>query len=244
MNSDQKFRCDLIIDVDGGDKVFHSNIDGVYSTAISSTSTSVLQYFFDPSGPSCYKREVVSGTSTDITYNTINEWTILYSDDTISGGNTYPAYKVSFDNTDTDLESVNVQDVILELEENFQDGVDAVYDAVVAKGSTPTSHSLSDVVTGIGNIETGITPSGTLNISTNGTHDVTNYASASVAVPTHGTVTKKFYSAVSKPNVGYGEVYFTVSVNSSGTISITATAGKMLNGSTMVSANSFGVYTI
>ena len=40
------------------------------------------------------------------------------------------------------------------LQENFQAGVDAVYDAVVAKGSTPASKSLDDVVAGIGEIET------------------------------------------------------------------------------------------
>ena len=58
-----------------------------------------------------------------------------------------------FDPTGTDLESTNAEDAIKELESNFQDGVDAVYDAVVAKGSTPASHSLSDVVDGIAAIQ-------------------------------------------------------------------------------------------
>lgn len=41
------------------------------------------------------------------------------------------------------------------LESNFQAGVDSIYDAVVAKGSTPASHSLSDVIQGIEDISTG-----------------------------------------------------------------------------------------
>lgn len=41
---------------------------------------------------------------------------------------------------------------IATLQANFQDGVDDIYDACVTKGSTPTSHTLSDVVQGILNI--------------------------------------------------------------------------------------------
>ena len=43
------------------------------------------------------------------------------------------------------------------LQSNFQAGVDSVYNAIVAKGTTPASKSLSDVVTAIGKIAT--TPS-------------------------------------------------------------------------------------
>ena len=41
------------------------------------------------------------------------------------------------------------------LQENFQDGVDSIYDACVSKGSTPASHSLADVVDAIDNIGGG-----------------------------------------------------------------------------------------
>ena len=62
-----------------------------------------------------------------------------------------------------------VNKYIQSMEENFQDGVDAVYDACDAKGSTPTSHSLRDVVTAIDNIETGGNY-GTLEVSEDGTY--------------------------------------------------------------------------
>lgn len=50
--------------------------------------------------------------------------------------------------TDTELNAA-IDDAVSTLESNFQDGVDAIYDACVAKGSTPASQSLSDVVQGI-----------------------------------------------------------------------------------------------
>lgn len=52
--------------------------------------------------------------------------------------------------TDTELATA-----VSQLQRNFQNGVDNIYDAVVAKGSTPESHSLSDVVEGINNIPSG-----------------------------------------------------------------------------------------
>ena len=50
--------------------------------------------------------------------------------------------------TETEMTDA-INDAVSTLESNFQDGVDAIYDACVAKGSTPASQSLSDVVQGI-----------------------------------------------------------------------------------------------
>ena len=79
---------------------------------------------------------------------------------------------------------------IQQLQENFQDGVDSIYDACVTKGSTPESHSLSDVVDGILNIETGsqselITKSITHNGNYSAIYDgADGYSEVYVNVPT------------------------------------------------------------
>lgn len=71
------------------------------------------------------------------------------------GGGGGTAASVSYSNTASHLVATNVQAAIDEMVVNFQAGVDDVYDACVAKGSTPASHSLSDVITAIGNISGG-----------------------------------------------------------------------------------------
>jgi hypothetical protein len=79
-----------------------------------------------------------------------------------SGGTTVianPSAPASYDlskvQIGNDVYGVATPTDIATLQSNFQDGVDAIYDACVAKGSTPASQSLSDVVQGIMDIPQG-----------------------------------------------------------------------------------------
>lgn len=68
-------------------------------------------------------------------------------------------------------------------------GLTSVADAIRAKGGTSGQLAFpAGFVSAVQAIPTGVTPSGTINITTNGTHDVTNYATANVNVPQAVTV--------------------------------------------------------
>ena len=70
---------------------------------------------------------------------------------------------------------------VLVQESSLQD----IADAIRTKNGTQNTYKPSQMADAIEAISGGgITPTGTINITTNGTHDVTSYASASVNVPT------------------------------------------------------------
>lgn len=93
------------------------------------------------------------------------------------------------------------------------DDLTAIANKIRSKGGTSASLEFPDgFKDAVDAIQTGITPTGTKNINTNGTHDVTNYASANVAVPASAvdTGTKNINSNGTHDVVGYASAAVSV----------------------------------
>lgn len=82
----------------------------------------------------------------------------------------------------------------------------AVADAIRTKGGTSAALEWPDGYSqAVAAIPTGITPTGTISITDNGSYDVTNYASATVSVSGGGVETAHIYADLS---IG-GSAYYT-----------------------------------
>lgn len=125
-----------------------------------------------------------------------------------------------------------------------------VADAIRNKGGTSAPLSFPDgMAEAISNISAGITPTGTINITTNGTHDVTIKATANVQVPTGTARTSSDVTVsgrtVTVPDGLYGsQVQKSVAQGTAGTP--TASKGSVSNHSVSVTpsvTNSAGYIT-
>ena len=127
--------------------------------------------------------------------------------------------------TDVAVKNIATQSDITNLQSNFQDGVDSVYNAVIARGTTPSSHTLSDVVDAIGDIETTHTT----------TYTPTSRASNNDMGATHYY---RYVDTTSLPNANSG----TYDVSSNGTKDMGATNDKRYVNVNVPNSNS-GTYS-
>ena len=112
------------------------------------------------------------------------------------------AENIKLTDTDNNFTSTNVEGALSELFQYASNGKKLIAAAITGKGvETNANDTFQTMATNIGNIQsggTGITPTGTKEITENGTYDVTNFASALVNVPKNtssGAITGTFTGA-------------------------------------------------
>lgn len=105
------------------------NASNVEVTQIQSTGTKIATIAVDGTGVDLYAPSGGAGNVSDVRVN---------------GTSVVTNHIANIDLTDYATD----QD-IAQLQANFQDGVDRIYEACVRKGSTPVSHSLADVIDAI-----------------------------------------------------------------------------------------------
>ena len=105
---------------------------------------------------------------------------------------------------------------INKMKQNFQDGVDSVYNAIVSAGTTPSSKSLSDVVTGIGNMSTnryntgyndGVVAGGNVGYSDGYNAGKTDYNPTNATLDNNGSLTVTNSSGVTRLTKNFSNSY-------------------------------------
>lgn len=105
---------------------------------------------------------------------------------------------------------------INKMKQNFQDGVDSVYNAIVSAGTTPSSKSLSDVVTGIGNMSTnryntgyndGVVAGGNVGYSDGYNAGKTDYNPTNATLDNNGSLTVTNSSGIARLTKNFSNSY-------------------------------------
>lgn len=116
--------------------------------------------------------------------------TVLYEEDSESMGDVITAENITIKDTNNNFTSTHVEGALNELFQSASNGKTLIANAITGKGvKTNATDSFQTMATNIENISGGsggITPTGTKEITQNGTYDVTNFATVLVNVTSSG----------------------------------------------------------
>lgn len=131
-------------------------------------------------------------TSIDLPKGTgeVPDNTVIYEEDGESAGDVITAENITIKDASNNFTATNVEGALSELFQSASNGKKLIATAITGKGvETSNTDSFQTMATNINNIKVGgggITPTGTKEITQNGTYDVTNFASVLVNVVSQG----------------------------------------------------------
>ena len=134
--------------------------------------------------------EQVASVDLPVGTGEIPDNTVLYEEDSESMGDVITAENITIKDTNNNFTSTHVEGALNELFQSASNGKTLIANAITGKGvKTNATDSFQTMATNIENISGGsggITPTGTKEITQNGTYDVTNFATVLVNVTSSG----------------------------------------------------------
>ena len=135
--------------------------------------------------------EQVASVDLPVGTGEIPDNTVLYEEDSESTGDVITAENITIKDASNNFTGTNVEGALSELFQSASNGKKLIATAITGKGvETSNTDSFQTMATNINNIKVGgggITPTGTKEITQNGTYDVTNFASVLVNVVSQGS---------------------------------------------------------
>ena len=134
--------------------------------------------------------EQVASVDLPVGTGEIPDNTVLYEEDSESMGDVITAENITIKDTNNNFTSTHVEGALNELFQSASNGKTLIANAITGKGvKTNATDSFQTMATNIENISGGsggITPTGTKEITQNGTYDVTNFATVLVNITSSG----------------------------------------------------------